>query len=116
MPSYTPEQLRRELGMIDTVSIPSRSNFEAKKGEAMGEVKQRPLDETKTLIKSVIKKEKRAMTFREIARSIDRKPTPRLRGILNDMVRDGELVQSSDTAIAGNMERFWYSLPGQSKR
>jgi len=111
MPSFTVEELKRSLGIIDTVSIPYRSDLSDTGGKTMGQANRRPLDETKTLIKSVLRREKRAMTFREIARSIDRKPTPRLRDILNGMISTGELTKQTDEAIAGNMDRFWYSLP-----
>lgn len=110
MPTFRMEDLQDKNTKIDTVSIPYRSEKSDRSNKAMGQVARRSLDETKKLIKSAIKNEKRAMTFREIARSIERKPTPRLRQILNDMVASGELFQDVDLAVAGNMDRFWYRL------
>jgi len=110
MPTFRMEDLEKANNGVDTVSIPYRSEKKDRKDNTMGQVARRSLDETKKLIKSIIKKEKRAMTFREIAHSIERKPTPRLRQILNDMIDSGELVQKTDVAIAGNMDRFWYDV------
>jgi hypothetical protein len=110
MPTFRMEDLENGNNRIDTVSIPYRSEKSDRSNKAMGQVARRSLDETKKLIKNIIKKEKRAMTFREIAHSIERKPTPHLRQILKDMIDSGELVQKADDAPAGNMDRFWYDV------
>ena len=78
----------------------------------MGETPKRSMAETKQLIKDSIFTAGGPLKFREIARLVGRKPTPYLRLILNDMIDAGELIRQSDTAIAGNMDRFWYTLPG----
>lgn len=111
MARFTLEDLARGLDDSATVSLQSRSQKNHDGDTSVGETGRRPLEETKALIKKVIRKEKRALKLREIARLIDRRPTPRLRQILKDMVDFGELIQDSDTAVAGNMERFWYYLP-----
>lgn len=81
----------------------------------MGQSAKRSMDETKQLIKNSIFAANSPLKFREIARIIGRKPTPYLRHILNDMIDSGELIKLTDTAIAGNMDRFWYSLPEMQK-
>ena len=111
MPTFSMDDLRNSFDANDTVSIRYRSKTQTEKGLTMGETQKRSMDETKQLIKSSIFAANGPLKFREIARLIGRKPTPYLRLILNDMIQSGELIRQSDTAIAGNMDRFWYSLP-----
>ena len=115
MPSFSIEELHKSFGENDTVSIPYRSISHTGRGKTMGETPKRSMEETKQLIKNSIFEAGGPLKFREIARSIGRKPTPYLRHILNDMIDSGELIKVTDTAIAGNMDRFWYSLPEMQK-
>lgn len=111
MATFKMDDLRRSLGDNDTVSIPYRSKKQEGREHTMGQSAKRPIEETKQLIKNSIFAAGSPLKFREIARVIGRKPTPYLRLILNDMIESGELIRKVDTAIAGNMDRFWYALP-----
>lgn len=111
MATITMQELKRSLGENDTVSIQYRSTKQAGKEGAMGETSKRSMAATKQLIKDCIFTAGGPLKFREIARLIGRKPTPYLRLILNDMIESNELTRQTDSAIAGNMDRFWYGLP-----
>lgn len=110
MATFSMDDLRNSLDQNDTVSIPYRSAKRKEKEVVMGETPKRSMAETKQLIKDSIFVAGSPLKFREIARLIGRKPTPYLRLILNDMIHSGELVRETDTAVSGNMDRFWYAL------
>jgi len=116
MPTFSMDDLRQSVDGNDTVSIPYRSEKKIGKGLTMGETPRRSMAETKQLVKDSIFAAGSPLKFRELARLIGRSPTPHLRAILNDMIESGELIKSTDTAVSGNMDRFWYGLPKRGKR
>ncbi len=111
MPTYTVEQLMRELGQNATVSLTSHSEIQQTRKAKVGQVRGRSIDETKTLIKNCITEAGRPMTIAEICICLERAQTPHIRNILKVMAQTGELVEQADLARSRQMVRFWYSLP-----
>ena len=71
---------------------------------------RRTIPETKTLIKEFIFKQGKPCLILDIADALDRKPSPHFRGIVAEMVRDGELLLHEDTPPNSTLPRYWYSL------
>lgn len=111
MPTYKMDELRKEFGDNATVMRPSHTEINQGAKVTMGEMRSRPLHETKTLILRCCELMERPTSVLEICTFLDRRPTPHLRSILREMSAAGELVESNDIAPNGMMIRYWYSLP-----
>lgn len=111
MPTFTMDELRQSVGSLETVSGPSYINNIRPEIARVGQMKHRSLGETQTLIKSVMAEANRPMVRREVFRAIDRKNSPHMRKIIDDLVEVGELVKVADSTPSGTMPVYWYSLP-----
>lgn len=115
MPSFMMDELRKVMGYDGDVHMTSPMTSNSEKSErglmAVGRVQGRTVDETKTLIKSVLEQATDTMTRGEIFKAIERKNTPHLRNILNEMVASGEVVEETTLAVNRMMNRYLYSLP-----
>jgi hypothetical protein len=109
------EDLIKQVTGRETVSEPSQSKIAERGKRTVGEKPfqdHRPRSATETLIKNMLKEAGRSMTFREIARGLNRSASPHLRALIMSMVEDGQLIESADTVPNNErMARFWYSLP-----
>jgi len=115
MPSYTREEFLKSMGLDPNISLTSlvtSNSAQAEKGiKTVGRVQGRTVEETKTLIKSVLSEATEPMTRGDIFKKIERKNTPHLRNILWEMVAAGEIIEETDLAVSRMMVRYWYSLP-----
>lgn len=71
---------------------------------------RRTIPETKMLIKEFMSRQRKPCLLLDICDALDRKPSPHFRGIVSEMVRDGELVMQQDTPPNSQLPRYWYSL------
>jgi len=71
--------------------------------------------ETEALIKSVLEEAGRPLKFREVARGVDRSPSPFLRSILVEMIDRGEVLEAVDVSPNERLPRYWYSLAKNSR-
>lgn len=111
MPSYTIEELVKQQFGGGDVTLPLQQNHPMGRNATVGRRQKRSVLETRELIKNYIQERGRPCLILEICDHLERKATPHLRSILTEMVRAGELVQSSDIAAGAVMPRFWYALP-----
>lgn len=115
MPRILMDELKRSMGYSDDVSLTSPMTSNSEKSERgktiVGRMQGRTVDESKALIKSVLSNATEPMTRGEIFKAMERKNTPHLRNILNEMVAAGEVIEETDLAVSRMMVRYWYSLP-----
>ena len=111
MPTFKMSDLQQSEDISTTVVRPSQGNYQRGRDKAMGRVVRRTVEETKMLIMTCVFEAGRPVTFLEICDYLERRPTPHLRGIVNEIAKDGQLLQEADEAPGGIMPRFWYRLP-----
>ena len=111
MPSFRIEELMQDVRGHENVTMTSYPQTLQERIARVGEINNRTIPETKTLIKSVLTEINTPMIRSEICAAIELKNTPHIRNILAEMVADGELIQSEDVTATGKKPRYWYSLP-----
>lgn len=111
MPSFSIDDLRQSVYGPETVSKPSQLKNVRPGIARVGEMKHRSLEDTQTLIKSVLAEAQKPMNRTEIFRAMDRKNSPHMRKIIDDMVEAGELVKAEGETSSGSLPVYWYSLP-----
>lgn len=77
----------------------------------VGRRDKRPLVESEVLIKTFILEAETPVTMLQICDHIGRKPSPQFRAVVDEMVKRGEVAKAADTAMAGNLPKYWYWRP-----
>lgn len=72
---------------------------------------KRSSDESLALIKKFILEAEKPVTLLQICDSINRRPSPAFRAMINGLVASGEVVKFDDVGSGGNLQRFWYWHP-----
>lgn len=114
MPNININGVVYEVDFDTDVSMTSNSKNREKGKIAVGQVDGRTVEQTKTLIKTVLSLAEEPMTRGQISKAIDRKNTPHFRNILTELVNAGEVIEVVGVSVSLTMARYFYSLPPRS--
>lgn len=111
MATFSMGELVKSVFGDNNVAQQSHEIYQGGQMSKGGRRDRRSIPETKTLIKKYIHEQGGPCLILDICGHLDRKPSPHFRGILAEMVRDGELLQAAENAPGARLPRFWYALP-----
>jgi hypothetical protein len=111
MPNININGVIYEVDYDTDVQMTSNSRNGEKGNIAVGQVQGRTIEQTKSLIKTVLSLADEPMTRGQICKAIDRKNTPHFRNTLAELVRAGEVIEETGVSVSLTMVRYEYSLP-----